>query len=91
MTHGVTQTTARLLYSGQSGALNESFSDYFGNVIGNLIHGNDSVAMGEDSCDGVAAGRLVRRPTRTAASRSATCSTATTSTTTCASSTRASG
>ena len=24
--------------SGQSGALNESFSDYFGNVIGNLIH-----------------------------------------------------
>ncbi len=58
VTHGVTQTTARLLYTGQSGALNESFSDYFGNVIGNLIHGNDSVAMGEDSCDGIAAGRL---------------------------------
>ena len=30
VTHGVTATTAGLLYTGQSGALNESFSDYFG-------------------------------------------------------------
>ena len=52
VTHGVTATSAGLLYTGQSGALNESFSDYFGNVIGNLIHGDDSVAMGEDACDG---------------------------------------
>ncbi len=52
VTHGVTATTAGLLYNGQSGALNESFSDYFGNVIGNLIHGTDSVAMGEDACTG---------------------------------------
>jgi Thermolysin metallopeptidase, alpha-helical domain/Thermolysin metallopeptidase, catalytic domain len=50
VTHGVTATTAGLLYTGQSGALNESFSDYFGNVIGNLIHGTDSVAIGEDAC-----------------------------------------
>ncbi len=50
VTHGVTATTAGLLYTGQSGALNESFSDYFGNVIGNLIHGDDSVAVGEDAC-----------------------------------------
>jgi hypothetical protein len=53
ITHGVTQTSAGLLYTGQSGALNESFSDYFGNVIGNLIHGSDSAALGEDSCVGV--------------------------------------
>ena len=64
VTHGVTATTAGLLYTGQSGALNESFSDYFGNVIGNLIHGTDSVALGEDSCHGMSgANRLcVRNP-----------------------------
>ncbi len=58
VTHGVTATSAGLLYNGQSGALNESFSDYFGNVIGNLIHGTDSVAMGEDACTGVPQSQL---------------------------------
>ena len=58
VTHGVTATSAGLLYTGQSGALNESFSDYFGNVIGNLIHGNDSVAMGEDACTGAPQSQL---------------------------------
>ncbi len=82
---------AGLLYTGQSGALNESFSDYFGNVIGNLIHGNDSVAMGEDACAGSPAEPAVRARTRTAPRRSATCSTAATSTTTCGSSRPASG
>jgi hypothetical protein len=53
VTHGVTQTTAGLLYTGQSGALNESFSDYFGNVIGNLIHGTEGATLGEDSCSQV--------------------------------------
>jgi Zn-dependent metalloprotease len=63
VTHGVTATTAGLIYSGQSGALNEAFSDYFGNVIGNLIHGDDSVALGEDSCQGVPENLLcVRNP-----------------------------
>ncbi len=32
-THGVTQYTANLNYSGESGALNESFSDVFGNTM----------------------------------------------------------
>jgi PKD repeat protein len=32
-THGVTQYTANLNYSGESGALNESFSDVFGSTI----------------------------------------------------------
>ena len=33
MTHGITMATANLQYSGQSGALNESFSDVFGNAV----------------------------------------------------------
>lgn len=33
LTHGVTQYTANLDYSGQSGALNESFSDVFGILV----------------------------------------------------------
>jgi hypothetical protein len=50
ITHGVTASSADLIYSGQSGALNESFSDYFGNVIGNRFEDTDSVAFAEDSC-----------------------------------------
>lgn len=33
LTHGVTQTDAKLIYQGQSGALNESVSDVFGSLI----------------------------------------------------------
>jgi Zn-dependent metalloprotease len=33
LTHGVTQSTANLTYSGQSGALNESISDVFGSLV----------------------------------------------------------
>jgi Zn-dependent metalloprotease len=33
LTHGVTQCTAGLVYSKQSGALNESFSDVFGSLV----------------------------------------------------------
>jgi Zn-dependent metalloprotease len=33
LTHGVTQYEAGLVYSGQSGALNESFSDVFGSLV----------------------------------------------------------
>jgi len=39
LTHGVTQHTANLQYSGQSGALNESFSDVFGTVISQWVNG----------------------------------------------------
>jgi bacillolysin len=35
LTHGVTQYTSNLVYEGQSGALNESFSDIFGVLIKN--------------------------------------------------------
>lgn len=43
ITHGVTQNTANLRYYGQSGALNESFSDVFGYFVD-----NDDWLMGED-------------------------------------------
>jgi Zn-dependent metalloprotease len=36
MFHGVTDSTARLEYANQSGALNESYSDIFGTIIANL-------------------------------------------------------
>ncbi len=39
LTHGVTQYTAALQYYGQSGALNESFSDVFGSVIEQAVNG----------------------------------------------------
>lgn len=39
LTHGVTQFTAGLIYQNQSGQLNESFSDVFGELI-DLFNGN---------------------------------------------------
>ena len=53
ITHGVTDSTSDLIYSGQSGAMNESFSDYLGNVIGNRFTGDDSDAYSEHRCAGI--------------------------------------
>jgi bacillolysin len=55
MTHGVTQHTANLVYAGQSGAINEAISDYFGNAIdleanGQSMDDPDSGLLGEDLC-----------------------------------------
>lgn len=53
LTHAVTETSANLLYYQQSGALNESFSDIFGETV-DLVDslGNDTVGvrwkLGED-------------------------------------------
>ena len=46
LTHAVTERTANLVYSKQSGALNESFSDIFGEVV-DLIdgRGNDAASV----------------------------------------------
>lgn len=52
ITHGVINTSSNLVYSGQPGALNESFADYFGNVIGNKYKNTDSVAIFEGGCTG---------------------------------------
>jgi Zn-dependent metalloprotease len=41
LSHGVVQFTANLQYQGQSGALNESFSDVFGSLIEQQLRGED--------------------------------------------------
>lgn len=48
ITHGVTQYSANLVYSYQSGALNESFSDIFGEAIENYASGSNDWLMGAD-------------------------------------------
>lgn len=42
LTHGVTQYTAKLVYSNQSGALNESVSDVFGSMVKQYALGQTS-------------------------------------------------
>lgn len=48
LTHAVTQYSANLVYSYQSGALNESYSDVFGEMVENYAHGSNDWLMGED-------------------------------------------
>ena len=48
ITHGVTEYSAGLIYSYESGALNESFSDIFGEAIENFALGSNDWLMGED-------------------------------------------
>ena len=48
ITHGVTEYTANLVYSYESGALNESFSDIFGESIENFALGSNDWLMGDD-------------------------------------------
>ncbi|MBH5318305.1 S-layer homology domain-containing protein [Paenibacillus sp. GSMTC-2017] len=47
--HGVTDRSSDLEYRHQSGALNESFSDIFGNLIEMELEGNEEWKLGEDS------------------------------------------
>lgn len=42
MTHGVIERTAGLLYSGESGALNESFADVFGAMVERHVRGESA-------------------------------------------------
>ncbi|QEC48369.1 M4 family metallopeptidase [Baekduia soli] len=44
LTHGITQHEANLVYSGQSGALNESISDVFGVQVKQRLLGQDTAA-----------------------------------------------
>jgi Zn-dependent metalloprotease len=64
MTHGVTENTANLTYSGESGALNESMSDVFGVLVelyadGGVISG-DTWKIGEDAYTPGTAGDALR-------------------------------
>jgi Zn-dependent metalloprotease len=46
--HGVTQNAANLIYMNESGALNESFSDIFGECIEHFATGSNDWLMGDD-------------------------------------------
>lgn len=48
-THALTKYTADLIYQGKSGALNESFSDIFGEVIENYVFGVNDWLVGANS------------------------------------------
>ncbi|RMF57727.1 MAG: T9SS C-terminal target domain-containing protein [Calditrichaeota bacterium] len=48
ITHGVTEHSANLVYSYESGALNESFSDIFGEAIENYAAGSNDWLIGDD-------------------------------------------
>jgi Zn-dependent metalloprotease len=51
-THAVTGSSSMLTYQGESGALNESFSDIFGEMIENYVAGPNDWLMGDDRTDG---------------------------------------
>jgi thermolysin len=64
MTHGVTQYSANLTYSGESGALNESMSDVFGAMVelyadGGVVSAN-TWKIGEDAYTPSTAGDALR-------------------------------
>jgi hypothetical protein len=46
LTHGVTSNAADLIYQDQSGAMNESFSDIFGEMVENYVTGSNDWRVG---------------------------------------------
>jgi len=65
--HGVTGRTARLVYQGETGALNESYSDIFGTIVSNWS--NQDIAtwnwlIGDGISSSIEAFRDMRDPTR---------------------------
>ncbi len=48
ITHGVTEFSANLVYQRESGALNESFSDIFGELVENYATGSNNWQMGSE-------------------------------------------
>src|SRR5258708_32767468 len=65
--HGVTGHTARLIYQGETGALNESYSDIFGTIISNRAEPNIAKwdwLIGDGISRGIQALRGKRHPPR---------------------------
>jgi Zn-dependent metalloprotease len=62
MTHGVTERTADLTYSGESGALNESWSDVFGALAERFARGEsaDTWKIGEECYTPATSGDAIR-------------------------------
>jgi uncharacterized repeat protein (TIGR01451 family) len=48
LTHGVTSTSSKLIYQGQTGAINESLSDIFGEAVERRTFGSNDWAMGTE-------------------------------------------
>lgn len=48
LTHGVTQYAANLIYANEPGALNESFSDIFGELVENFALGDNDWLIGRE-------------------------------------------
>jgi thermolysin len=64
MQHGITSRTANLTYSGESGALNESWSDVFGSLVELYARGGETAGtwwIGEDARTPNIAGDAERR------------------------------
>jgi Zn-dependent metalloprotease len=65
--HGVTRQTARLIYQGETGALNESYSDIFGTIISNRARPDIAKwdwLIGDGISSGIKALRNMRDPTQ---------------------------
>jgi hypothetical protein len=64
ISHGVTRHSARLVYQGESGALNESFSDIFGTAVEFYAEGRDEGdwLTGEDIFKDFGALRSLKKP-----------------------------
>ncbi|HLM00159.1 MAG TPA: M4 family metallopeptidase, partial [Pyrinomonadaceae bacterium] len=62
MTHGITERTAGLIYSGESGALNESMSDVFGAMVERYARGENTNTwlIGEDAWTPAKSGDALR-------------------------------
>ncbi|MBP9664660.1 MAG: M4 family metallopeptidase [Pyrinomonadaceae bacterium] len=64
MTHGITENTANLTYSGESGALNESMSDVFGALVESYALGgvvnSDTWKIGEQAYTPATSGDALR-------------------------------
>lgn len=63
ITHGVTEKTAKLIYSKESGALNESFSDIFGTMVEFYSGIRPDYLIGEDVYKPAGALRNMAHPT----------------------------
>ncbi len=64
VSHGVTEQRSGLSYSGESGGMNEAFSDMAGEAAENYMHGSNDWMVGEQIFKGNGALRYMNDPTR---------------------------
>ena len=64
MTHGVTANTAKLVYSGESGGLNESMSDIHGTMVEFYARGGSGSTIGDTGGNFLIGDQLAAKPLR---------------------------